>query len=118
MDAQLAQLRANNDAMAAQLAKMEANGRAEAMARSLTALGVKPQYHEIAPANIDPRTPEGKAALEKWAADRPEIRTASITAPAPPPNLLTSDKKAHLRNSPLYNEAHLRANAKTNGVIL
>ena len=47
---------------------------------TLEAIGVLPIYHEYAP-NADARTEEGKAVLEKWAAERPAMVTARKPAP-------------------------------------
>jgi len=47
---------------------------------TLDAIGVLPVYHEYAP-NADARTEEGKAVLEKWAAERPAMVAARKPAP-------------------------------------
>ena len=46
--------------------------RAAARQQALSHLGVKEAYREFAP-DVDVTTPEGKAQLERWVTDRPEI---------------------------------------------
>lgn len=117
LDERLAAVVAENLRLAQSLQAMQVTNRATELARQLTMLGVKQQYQSFAPADIDPTTPAGKTALEKWAADHPEIRT-SQPAPTPPPTIITDKAKDGLRKSPFYNEAHLRANATKNGINL
>ena len=65
-------LREQLDAMRGDLDATKAGALAHARASTMEALGVLPQYREFAP-EADPRTAEGKAALEKWAAERPAM---------------------------------------------
>ncbi|MCB9739515.1 MAG: hypothetical protein H6747_09625 [Deltaproteobacteria bacterium] len=51
----------------------KADALAHARSTALDALGVLAEYREFAPADADPRTAEGKAALEEWASKRPAI---------------------------------------------
>jgi len=44
-----------------------------AQGEALDKLGVLPQYREIVPVALDPRTPEGAADLEKFFADKPAL---------------------------------------------
>ena len=55
-----------------------ATARAAARQTHLQHLGVKGKFHNIAP-DADPFTDEGKAALEEWATDNPELCDAAAT---------------------------------------
>lgn len=120
MAAQFKKLEEQAAANKAELERMKAADAATARNDVLTQLGVKPQYREFAPANVDARTPEGRAALEKWATERPEIRTAALGNGAPPvtSKLLAPVADNPLAKSPFYKPEHIIKNAQENGIKL
>ena len=67
------QLRAELEALRTTVDATKADALKHARAAALSRLGVLPEYQDFAPADADPRTAEGRAALEKWAADRPAM---------------------------------------------
>ncbi len=105
-----------NERNQAEIARITAESLAAERTRMLAELGVKPQYHEIAPANLDPRKPDERAKLEKWAADRPEIRTGPTKPPPTDQSKAMEERAKKYGNSPLWNPEHLKANAAKNGI--
>ena len=63
-------------ALEARLAEAEGSALAESRARALATLGIRDKFHGYAP-DADPRTADGRAALERWAQDNPELRKAA-----------------------------------------
>jgi len=62
-------------ALEAQLSETQTQALQSERARVLSRLGVRDKFARYAP-DADPRTPDGLATLEKWAADNPELRKA------------------------------------------
>lgn len=79
-------LAAEREAFTAEIAEGKASIRKEARAQALDKLGVLPAYRDFVP-DVDPRTAEGAAVLEKWATDRPEVvkKTAAAAPGWTPP---------------------------------
>lgn len=69
LEARVAELTAKQGQHAASLAQQ----RAADIDRVLGGLGVRAQYRKFAPADVDPTTDAGKAALEKWAEEHPHL---------------------------------------------
>lgn len=74
--------RLNNerDAWRAEVEEERARIRIEARAHALSKAGVLSKYHDFVP-DVDPRTPDGAKAIEKWIAAHPEtvVRTVEPT---------------------------------------
>ena len=61
--------------------------RTEARSQALQRAGVLPSYHEYVP-DLDPRTPDGAKALEKWIASHPETVSRQVESkPSPIENM-------------------------------
>lgn len=93
----------------------EADKRAAETARNglLDKLGVQEKYRAFAPAGVDPTTPEGRTALERWAAEHPELLTKRDTTgpigPAtPPPESKTAQFLAGKLKHPLASLDNIR----------
>ena len=66
---------AENEAKLAKMGEQLEKQRKAARDNALDSLGVLPKYRALAP-DVDPFTDDGKAALERFAADHPEILRA------------------------------------------
>jgi len=73
-------------ALESRIAESESAALAAERARALSTLGIRDKFHGFAP-DGDPRTEEGRTALERWAQDNPELRKAA----ASPADLRTDD---------------------------
>lgn len=70
---QLRELELRNDELAKALETETTRQRQSARELAAADLGVLPAYRKFVPDDIDARTAEGRAALEKWAQAHPEV---------------------------------------------
>lgn len=70
------------DEQAAAFATADTARRDAARTQALDRLGVAPEYRDVVPSTFDPRTVDGRRALEEWIAKRPAL--AASRAPKPP----------------------------------
>ena len=90
-----------------------------AQTAALDKLGVLPQYREIVPQSLDPRTPEGAADLEKFFSDKPALLRSKEIAEAAKPAKMSIPRALFGSNGKsangLTNLAAIAANAKQQG---
>jgi hypothetical protein len=89
---QLRELELRNDELARTLEAETARLAQAAREQVAADLGVLPAYRKFVPSDIDARTAEGRAQLERWASEHPELVAPRVAPVEVKPEDLMPDK--------------------------
>jgi len=78
---ELEQQRSELEKVRAEIQKLRGDALAEARSGAFERLGILPEYRDLVPGDMDPRTAEGATELEKWLAERPALTRSRVPQP-------------------------------------
>ena len=76
-------VRAELETLRSEISAADVERLAAARNEAFERLRIDPDYYDVVPKNLDPRTPEGRRGLEEWIAKRPRLTRSGAAKPPP-----------------------------------